>query len=104
RTARARPGGPALTALSPASRTAGTAAGKSDTVAQPAHTPTRSPFRMSADGSAPTRQAAANANTRRAAENAGPMKIVASVQIGVASPNVSAANNAPASLAPSSTQ
>src|SRR4030095_3477252 len=44
----------------------------------------------------------ASENTRQAAENAWPMKSVASVHIGVASPKVSAANSAPPRVAPSS--
>ena len=44
------------------------------------------------------------ANTSSAAPKACPIKIVARVQMGVASPNVSAAKSAPAVLAPSSTE
>ena len=52
--------------------------------------------RLKPDGTSdPIRIAAANANTRSAAANAWPMKIVASVQIGDAMVNVSAANSAP---------
>src|SRR5262249_44998135 len=96
----------------------GIAAGNSETVAHPALKPTIAPSRASRDDevrlkpdatsesiratsdgiratSDPIRIAAANAKTSSAPAKAWPMKIVASVQIGVAIVKVSAANSAP---------
>src|SRR5579871_3182924 len=81
---------------------AGTAAGNSETVAHPAQTPASAPCRQS-PLSRPAAHAAANAITSSDAENACPMKIVASVQIGVPRPNTAAAKRAPPSVDPRST-
>ena len=89
--------------MSSASSTAGIAAGNSETVAQPRANADEAPRRAVARGSVHAdAHRRGEANTRHAAENAWAMKIVASVQIGVARPNVSAANSAPAELAPRS--